>query len=670
MNREESKGTPNFTKSSDTSISGDIYILICSANLGNKEPTTSSINAMIPDKGLMSSFQTGTNNQPQQYDIIAIGVQEATFTESEKFVSTTESILVPVMSLAASVDHVNKSTFSSQLLKHLNLHNLSEMFGGTRTLYDRITNRLGEKYTCCLHYQRGGMRLMIMAKVNISHEIKENGGVSVNGENTGIGSVLPNKGGIVASISLRKTRISFLTAHLQAHEGDKKYKKRCKNMAEILNHAKVGPTNESRLYDASLSSHFCFVFGDLNFRLDAIKTLETHEQEKYSYDEKVEKVFEMIKREEWHRLHKIDELINGLRENDLLVGFETLQCCFPPTYKVNRGFDGYQYNGKRIPSYTDRILWKCAKGLQENLKPLFYDPCPSFTTSDHKPVCGGFSITPKKTIFNPQVLMKTMLESSSILINPNENLFRIYLIIGDIRCYDLQRNQNQRFFEEICNPYVMFVPDIDTSHRQARKSRMLDTMSKNEIIEKFQEITKDRLTDKSDEYIYSKPEWVRYGKPRTRRIKNESNPKWERKEDTILIEITKGNTIESVYHGLSGSMLYFSVMNYDIQKGDTIIGTVAQTMDEFCPDKNYDSEQLIDFPNFEHIFTSLHEDLHGTILSCSGERKIHEPLLRNGRVFGTLSCSVASICCSQENIPDSEIQHSNFLQRCGCISSV
>jgi len=152
---------------------------------------------MIPDKGLMSSFQTGTNNQPQQYDIIAIGVQEATFTESEKFVSTTESILVPVMSLAASVDHVNKSTFSSQLLKHLNLHNLSEMFGGTRTLYDRITNRLGEKYTCCLHYQRGGMRLMIMAKVNISHEIKENGGVSVNGENTGIGSVLPNKVNII-----------------------------------------------------------------------------------------------------------------------------------------------------------------------------------------------------------------------------------------------------------------------------------------------------------------------------------------------------------------------------------------------------------------------------------------------------------------------------------------
>lgn len=65
---------------------------------------------------------------------------------------------------------------------------------------------------------------------------------------------------------------------------------------------------------------------------------------------------DMVEEEEWHRLNDMDELLNGLKNKDLLAGFETLKCCFPPTYKVQKGTVGFHYNKKRIPRYVYAIL--------------------------------------------------------------------------------------------------------------------------------------------------------------------------------------------------------------------------------------------------------------------------------------------------------------------------
>lgn len=43
-------------------------------------------------------------------------------------------------------------------------------------------------------------------------------------------------------------------------------------------------------------------------------------------------------------------------------------------------------------SYTDRILWKSADGLADNVEPILYEPCPGFITSDHKPIRGGYLV--------------------------------------------------------------------------------------------------------------------------------------------------------------------------------------------------------------------------------------------------------------------------------------
>jgi hypothetical protein len=61
---------------------------------------------------------------------------------------------------------------------------------------------------------------------------------------------------------------------------------------------------------------------------------------------------------------------------------------FYPTYKLDIGSDGYDSGPKkRIPSWTDRILFK-----PTGTKCLAYDSVPDIRTSDHRPVYGSFLI--------------------------------------------------------------------------------------------------------------------------------------------------------------------------------------------------------------------------------------------------------------------------------------
>ena len=56
----------------------------------------------------------------------------------------------------------------------------------------------------------------------------------------------------------------------------------------------------------------------------------------------------LVDAEDWNALNESDELAMALRKKECLVGFTTLPCNFPPTFKVAR-VEGYQYNDKRTP---------------------------------------------------------------------------------------------------------------------------------------------------------------------------------------------------------------------------------------------------------------------------------------------------------------------------------
>ncbi|KAG9019560.1 hypothetical protein FRB90_000468 [Tulasnella sp. 427] len=131
--------------------------------------------------------------------------------------------------------------------------------------------------------------------------------------------------------------------------------------------------------DTIYDSTHLFLFGDLNFRLVR--------QEGLSYTDIQEKAASAEGRRE---LAALDELTvemqngtvcNGLHEGDFSA--------FKPTYKYLLSSET-DYNPKRAPAWTDRILFATASdpstSRTSNIRPVIYTSVPSYITSDHKPV--------------------------------------------------------------------------------------------------------------------------------------------------------------------------------------------------------------------------------------------------------------------------------------------
>jgi hypothetical protein len=175
-------------------------------------------------------------------------------------------------------------------------------------------------YRRALSYQLGQMRLIVYFRPSASTTLDV---VTVKHQATGKAGLLANKGGIVAEVAVNKsTRLSFLTAHLEAHEGAKKYAARNSSLMDILMGTKssatapFGMTSSKTYYDASSSSHFAFTMGDLNYRT-RLAGVEP------GSDRHIKMVHSMTKAQDWKILNKFDELAYALRMKECMVGFET-----------------------------------------------------------------------------------------------------------------------------------------------------------------------------------------------------------------------------------------------------------------------------------------------------------------------------------------------------------
>lgn len=280
-------------------------------------------------------------------------------------------------------NHMNKQNANAEEEQEQPKSPLSEE--STRTQARRDTSALHEmlrerlpSYTHEISYQRGEMRLMLFY-LDFQCDVQV---LSVKAQNTGRAG-LANKGGIVAEVLVNSgTRLAFMTAHLEAHEGEAKYDARCASVYDILRGTSSSTT--ACRCDASQSSHYTFAFGDLNFRTRLPGYVP-------GSPEHIEATNALVAKKDWETLNRRDELYMALRQKDCFVGFQTPLCWFPPTFKVTRG-EGYEYNAKRSPSYTDRILYRASDQLGDNIKVLAYEPIDNFASSDHKPIRAVFDI--------------------------------------------------------------------------------------------------------------------------------------------------------------------------------------------------------------------------------------------------------------------------------------
>eukprot|EP00548_Thalassiothrix_antarctica_P001721 CAMPEP_0194138768 /NCGR_PEP_ID=MMETSP0152-20130528/8514_1 /TAXON_ID=1049557 /ORGANISM="Thalassiothrix antarctica, Strain L6-D1" /LENGTH=523 /DNA_ID=CAMNT_0038836341 /DNA_START=750 /DNA_END=2318 /DNA_ORIENTATION=- len=374
----------------DLNDEGNLQLLLCTGNMGNAKPTVESMEAWIPSNGECSAVNALDNvpSMPHTYfDVIAIGMQEATWKEGNA-VSFKSNEFLTEEDVFLSLDNQNLARFRGI-----------------------ISTILGEYYSELHAETRGQMRFLLWARngvIDFIHDIK------ISGANTGVGNVLANKGGIVTSFNFNQTRISFLSAHLAAHEGETYYKTRCENIQKILedstNMFDLSSDNVEYI-DVTVSSHHMFVMGDLNFR--TLFHPDKGEKNDTTHEDNVERALNLINEQKYLHLYYYDELTRGLERGDLLFNFNTLPCNFPPTFKVERK-EGFVYKKQRVPSYTDRILFKSSDGLGKYLKPLAYEPCVDFVTSDHKPIRAAFSIRSNKDIDPVHILGKHTVTISSM----------------------------------------------------------------------------------------------------------------------------------------------------------------------------------------------------------------------------------------------------------------
>ena len=489
----------------DSSIwdeSDDLKILVCTANIGNAEPTVDSLEAWIPPGGSCDRVNPldGKSALIGTFDLIAIGMQEATWAESARRKSLR-----------------SKSTLGVALTDEEVLNALEEK--NTAVLREMLQETLGESYCQVADEQRGQMRLHLWAKRSILKDIMD---IRISGSNKGIGNVLANKGGIVATLYYRSTRISFLSAHLAAHEGRSYYKTRCDNMKSILREAKT--FSLSKKFDDAMTAHHMFVFGDLNFR--------TRFDSESKHEDNINRARELIAAKDFESLYLFDELQEGLGEGHLLVDFETLPCNFPPTFKVERR-RGYVYKEQRTPSYTDRILFKSAEGLSENLKPLAYEPCVDFITSDHKPIRGAFTIKPNDSMGYYD------LEGD------------LHIVFRKMRCSGLPAGDA----DGKSDPYLMFLWESIDLHTDS--ASFMDTL---------------------------RELWMGQSWPRIKYISKTLNPYWKGER----MHLSTSNT--RIGHD---AMLFVAAIDYDAVGKDEFLGGMVLNVRELIKMKRGESQKTI-----------------------------------------------------------------------------
>ena len=234
----------------------------------------------------------------------------------------------------------------------------------------KITSEICKYYPYILKIQRSlvGVLTLFFIKSELDDQIDNLYVVENKTGNLGLG----NKGNFIIKFKFNNKEFALANGHLSAGDQKENFDKRISELKEIFDN--IYETTKNVIY---------FISGDLNFRIDLPK--EKFNQICGSASEgPVDEAQAKAKINELKKYDQMNEVKRIFKEEKL----SEEKIIFPPTYKYNKGQT--TYNGKRTPSWTDRILHK----EDESIKCIFYDTI-NLYISDHKPLVGLFQISLK-----------------------------------------------------------------------------------------------------------------------------------------------------------------------------------------------------------------------------------------------------------------------------------
>ena len=200
---------------------------------------------------------------------------------------------------------------------------------------------------------------------------------------TGIGHVMGNKGGVAVAFTYDDdTHFCFVGSHLAARA--KRLKERAQNYRDIVEKMK-GILLEK---GSEFIHQFDYVFwgGDLNYRINL------KDGPGYDTEGEFKTVLKMISEKEYDKLYENDQLKDEINAGRVFTGFKEGKINFAPTYRMVRNHHDYSNKRFQSPSWTDRILWRTAAGLEDNVEVMEYLAMFKMRQSDHRPVGARFKV--------------------------------------------------------------------------------------------------------------------------------------------------------------------------------------------------------------------------------------------------------------------------------------
>ncbi|XP_051173724.1 inositol polyphosphate 5-phosphatase K-like isoform X2 [Leptopilina boulardi] len=209
---------------------------------------------------------------------------------------------------------------------------------------------------------------------------------------TGFGGLWGNKGAVSVRLNIYGVSLCLINAHLTAH--DNFLPTRISEYNMILREHIYESTETSNIF----YHDYVFWFGDLNFRLMEGLTATDIDL--------------LIKQKQLSVLLEKDQLKNVMANGEAFAELIENKISFSPTYKFQ--FSSQDYDLKRRPSWTDRILYKVNENVYENitLKAVqnSYKSHSNYVQSDHKPVTSEFDIVIRSVSGNQDVEFLPILE--------------------------------------------------------------------------------------------------------------------------------------------------------------------------------------------------------------------------------------------------------------------
>ncbi|TGZ56324.1 Inositol polyphosphate 5-phosphatase K [Temnothorax longispinosus] len=193
-----------------------------------------------------------------------------------------------------------------------------------------------------------------------------------------------NKGAVSVRMNAYGVSICVVNTHLTPH--DHLLADRIADYNTIVtDHTFTAPFTSRILYH-----DYIFWIGDLNFRLNG--------EELTAAD-----IDLLVKKKQLKELLERDQLRMVMKEQQAFAELNESSITFPPTYKYE--FESQEFDLKRRPSWTDRILYKVNAAdiyddIEIHTEQLTYKSHPNYSVSDHKPVTGEFNIVVRPNVEN------------------------------------------------------------------------------------------------------------------------------------------------------------------------------------------------------------------------------------------------------------------------------